>query len=99
MSPHPPIPGALWDTVPAEAQTAILAVIASLEKRIADLEVRLNLNSTNSSRPPSTDPPAVKVERRPPAPPPGRKRGDHPGHWRHPGATVPHEPHRETFEV
>jgi transposase len=52
MSPHPSIPESLWITVPPEAQAAILAVVASLEKRIADLEVRLNQDSTNSSKPP-----------------------------------------------
>jgi transposase len=74
-------------------------VIASLEKRIADLEARLNQNSTNSSRPPSTDPLAVKAKRRPPAPPSGRKRGGQPGHKRHTRALVPPEQVRETFEV
>ena len=51
MSPHPSIPESLWNTVPPQAQVAILAVIASLEKRIADLEktvaelqARLNLD-------------------------------------------------------
>jgi transposase len=99
MSPHPSIPEALWNTVPPEAQTAILAVIASLEKRIAELEARLNLNSTNSSKPPSTDPPAVKLKRRPPALPSGRKRGGQPGHRRHTRALVPPEQIRETIEV
>lgn len=99
MSPHPSIPESLWNTVPPEAQAAILAVIASLEKRIADLEAWLNQNSTNSSKPPSTDPPAVKVKRRPPAPPTGRKRGGQPGHKRHTRAMVPPEQLRETFEV
>src|SRR3954449_3788133 len=99
MSPHPSIPESLWNTVPPEAQAAILAVIASLEKRIADLEARLNQNSTNSSKPPSTDPPAVKVKRRPPAPPSGRKRGGQPGHKRHTRALVPPDQIRETFEV
>jgi transposase len=99
MSPHPSIPDSLWNTVPPEAQAAILAVIASLEKRIAELETRLNLNSTNSSRPPSSDPPAVKLKRRPPAPPSGRKRGGQPGHKRHTRALVPPEQVRETFEI
>src|SRR3954447_10048958 len=98
MSPHLSIPESLWNTVPPEAQAAILAVIASLEKRIADLEAKLNLNSTNSSRPPSTDPPAVKLKRRPPAPPSGRKRGGQPGHKRHTRALVPAEQLRGTFD-
>src|SRR6188472_3091760 len=99
MSPHPPIPESLWDTVPPEAQAALLAVFASLEKRIAELESKLNLNSTNSSKTPSTDPPAVKFKRRPPVPPSGRKRGGQPGHPRHIRALVPPEGLRETFEI
>src|SRR3954449_12550913 len=106
MSPHPPIPEPLWKTVPLEAQAALLEAfgsleirIAELEKTIAELHARLNLNSTNSSKPPSTDPPAVKLKRRPPVPPSGRKRGGQPGHKRHTRALVPPEKLRETFEV
>lgn len=51
MSPYPPIPESLWNTVPPEAQAAILAVVSVREERIADLEARLNQNSTNSSKP------------------------------------------------
>ena len=63
MIPQPPIPAPLWNTVPPEAQAAILALvhslkgrIAELERRVGDLEARLKLNSTNSSKPPSSDP-------------------------------------------
>ena len=38
MTDRPPIPASLWDTIPNEAQTAVLAHIASREQRIADLE-------------------------------------------------------------
>jgi hypothetical protein len=38
MAPPPPIPAPLWNTIPPEAQAAILALVASLEQRIADLE-------------------------------------------------------------
>src|SRR5262245_44028766 len=88
MIPQPPIPATLWNTVPPEAQAAILALVesfkgrvAELERRVGDLEARLKLNSTNSSRPPSSDP--LGLKRKPPAPPSGRKRGGQPGH---PGA-------------
>jgi transposase len=91
MSPHPAIPESLGNTVAPEAQAAVLAVIASWEKRIADLEARLNRNSTHSSRPPATDPPAVTLKRRPPAPPSGRNRRGQPGHQRHTRALVPPE--------
>jgi hypothetical protein len=38
MAPPPPIPADLWNTIAPEAQAAILALVASLEQRIADLE-------------------------------------------------------------
>jgi hypothetical protein len=38
MVARPSIPASLWDTIPPEAQAAILAHIAPLERRIADLE-------------------------------------------------------------
>src|SRR5262249_6389258 len=50
----------------------------TLQRRVAELEQRLEQNSTNSSRPPSSDGPSVK--RRPPEPPSGRARGGQPGH-------------------
>ena len=62
-----PIPDELWDKVPPDAQAAIAAVflamqqwISDLEARVLDLEARLELNSTNSSKPPSTDPIGMK---------------------------------------
>jgi transposase len=60
---------------------------AELKARVADLEARLNQNSSNSSKPPSTDPPAVK--RAPPRPATGKKRGGQPGHPRHERARLP----------
>gem|GEM_PF-4595580 len=38
MAPPPPIPAPLWETIPPEAQAAVLALVASLGQRIADLE-------------------------------------------------------------
>src|SRR5215831_17659300 len=74
----PPIPEPLWDTVPPQAQAALLALLNSLYQRIAELERRLYQNSTNSSKPPSSDP--IGLKRKPPAPPSGRSRGAQPGH-------------------
>src|SRR6185312_3494154 len=78
MIPEPPIPESLWNTIPPEAQAAVLALLGSLEKRIAELEARLNQNSTNSSKPPSSDP--IGLKRKPPSPPSPRKRRGQPGH-------------------
>jgi transposase len=85
MRPEPPIPADLWDQLPPAAQAAVLAVLqayeqrlAALQRRVADLEQRLGQNSTNSSQPPSADPPTVK--RAPPRVPSGRRSGGQPGH-------------------
>ena len=51
---------------------------ARLRARVAELEAKLGLNSTNSSKPPSSDPPAVK--RAPPKAPFGKPSGGQPGH-------------------
>ncbi len=83
------IPETLWNSATPDLQALILGLVeqnASLQQRVADLETRLNLNSTNSSRPPSSDPPSVK--RAPPRKPSGKKRGGQPGHTRHQRALV-----------
>ncbi len=98
-----PIPEELWAKVPPDAQAAIAAVflamrqrIEELETRVRDLEARLKLNSTNSSRPPSSDP--IGMKRKPPAPPSGKKRGGQPGHRQARRLLVPPEKVRETFD-
>src|SRR3954447_24951706 len=103
MIPRPPIPEALWNSVPPEAQIAIMdawdsvnARVLELEQRVRDLEARLKLNSTNSSKPPSSDP--IGFKRRPPAPPSGRKRGGQPGHRRARRRLVPPEKVRTITE-
>src|SRR4051794_18418928 len=103
MIPQPPIPEPLWSSVPPEAQVAILAVldsyegrIAQLEQRVGDLEARLKLNSTNSSKPPSSDP--IGFKRKPPARRSGRKRGGQPGHRRTERRLVPPQDVRSITE-
>src|SRR5438876_739270 len=88
MTPTPPLAAELWDQIPGTAQAAIRGLVqsyeqrlAALQRRIEDLEQRLGQNSTNSSRPPSSDPPTVK--RAPPQPPSGRRSGGQPGHALH----------------
>jgi transposase len=54
---------------------------ADLRQRVSDLDARLNQHSQNSSKPPSSDPPAAPP--RPARVPRGRKAGAQPGHPRH----------------
>jgi transposase len=103
MTLPPPIPESLWNTVPPDAQAAILAVleahqkrIAELERRVGDLEARLKLNSTNSSKPPSSDP--IGLKRKPPAPPSTKKRGGQPGHRKAVRPLVPPEKLRSSHD-
>jgi transposase len=91
-----PLPKELWDRIPPDIQAALWVVIEGYEQRIATLEAelvalktRVNQNSQNSSRPPSSDGPEVK--RRPPQEPSGRKRGGQPGHPPHRRVLVPLE--------
>jgi transposase len=94
MSSVPLIPVELWSAIPSAAQAAVLALVQQYEQRlqnlqqqVAQLTERLNQNSTNSSRPPSSDPPHVK--RRPPKLVTGRKQGAQPGHARQQRPLVP----------
>jgi transposase len=90
MNIGPPLPADLWDSLPPEARALILALraevaelratVQALQQQVQGLQARLNQNSTNSSRPPSTDPPGIK--RRPPRLPSGRQGGGQPGHER-----------------
>jgi transposase len=103
MSNPLPVPDELWNTVPPEAQAAIAAVFLALQQRVTELEIqvrdlqaRLGLNSTNSSKPPSSDP--IGTKRKPPTPPSGRKRGGQPGHDPAHRALVPPEKVRATTD-
>lgn len=94
MPSVPPIPVEVWGQIPPAAQAAVSALIQQYEQRLQglqrqvdDLRQRLNQNSTNSSRPPSSDPPHLK--RRPPKPSSGRQRGGQPGHARQQRPLVP----------
>jgi transposase len=69
-----PLPSEIWAATPAAAQ----ALILTQRERIQELEARLGQDSSNSSRPPSSDAPQAAA--RPRTPPTGRKRGGQPGH-------------------
>lgn len=78
------------DATPRERE--LYAIIARLEARIAELEAELAKacrNSSNSSKPPSSD--IVKPPK--PSPPKGKKRtrGGQPGHKKHERASFPPE--------
>jgi transposase len=62
--------------------------VAELRERVRELEARLGQNSTNSSKPPSSDGPGVV---RPGKKPKGRKRGGQPGHRGHHRTLLPPE--------
>jgi len=93
MNTTPPFPPELWEQTPL----AVREYIRTLEARVAELEAtvqrlleRLQQDSQNSSRPPSSDPPQAlaKRARRGPS---GRKRGGQPGHPGQTRALVPME--------
>ena len=64
-----------------------LAFIQLLLAKIAELEEKLNQNSRNSSKPPSSDGPAVKPA--PPKPVTGKKHGGQPGHPKQSRTLIP----------
>src|SRR4029453_5122222 len=72
------IPVEEWHQTPVSVRLVVLTLL----KRLTTLEARLNQNSSNSSRPPSTDTPATKRQRRRPAAERRKPRGKpgHPGH-------------------
>jgi transposase len=85
-----PLPLDTWEALPAEVQTLLLALQAqvvavqaenvALQARVHDLESRLGQDSSNSSRPPSSDPPQAAAKGKRQSVSSGRKRGGQPGH-------------------
>ena len=63
-----------------ERLEALAVMVPSLQERVRELEARLGLNSTNSSKPPSSDPPGVVRALKKPT---GKKRGGQKGHRGH----------------
>jgi transposase len=61
---------------------------ATLEARVRELEDRIRTNSSNSSKPPSSDGPTTPPRKDPPT---GRLRGGQPGHPRHKRVLLPIE--------
>src|SRR3954467_3353197 len=73
----------MMETFPPEAVVFIQLLLA----KIADLEEKLNQNSHNSAKPPSSDGPAVKPD--PPKPVAGKKPGGQPGHPKQSRVLIP----------
>jgi len=92
------VPEEEWVMWPPAAQALISAwaplvgEVVTLRERVRALEARVGQNSSNSSRPPSSDSPYVPRRRMTPvAPPSGRRAGGQPGHTGHFRALVPPE--------
>jgi transposase len=85
-----PLPPEVWEALPGMAQSLILALqaqvvalrteVGTLQAEVRELRARLGQDSSNSSRPPSSDPAQAGAKRSQQAPPSGRKRGGQPGH-------------------
>ncbi len=83
-----PLPPATWAALPAAAQALMLAVqaqvvalqteVAALHAQRRELHAQPGQDSSNSSRPPSSDPPHAPRQRH--VSPTGRNRGGQPGH-------------------
>jgi len=95
---QPVLPEEMWQATPGGAQALIVALlpllalvpqVEALQAKVRELELRLGQNSSNSSRPPSSDSP--QVPRRSPVPPSGRARGGQPGHVAHQRPMLPPE--------
>ena len=77
-----PLPEEVWSRTPIEARCVIILFynrILQLEERVRELEARFAKNSSNSSKPPSSDSPKA-VKERPKWEPTGRKQGGQKGH-------------------
>lgn len=108
MAQDVPIPKELWELIPPAAQAALLAVIAGLQEQlvvlrgqvvplqtqIAELKAQLGQNSSNSSKPPSTDQSKDKDKNKGGGS--GRPRGGQAGHPRHLRPPLPPD---ETFTI
>lgn len=93
MNATPPFPPELWEQTPVAVQEYIRALearVVALEATVERLLERVQQDSRNSSRPPSSDPPQA-IGQRPRRGPSGRQRGGQPGHQGQTRALVPLE--------
>lgn len=80
------------------ALSKLLARVQVLESLVQELHARLAANSSNSSRPPSSDGPGATPPL-PPATPSGLRRGGQPGHPKHERRLLPPERVTQTTTV
>ena len=76
-----PITAEDWENTPASVQGVIIMLwreIQTLKEQVAKLQERVNKNSQNSSKPPSSDPPQKRSYPKPE--PSGEKKGGQKGH-------------------
>lgn len=108
MTMPPPLPEESLASLPAAARLHVRQIealvtllsnqVVVLAARVAELEAKLGQDSSNSSRPPSSDGPQVK--RGVPRPPSQRRRGGQKGHPKHhrvilpPDRVIDHKPTR-----
>jgi transposase len=81
MVERPPLTEETWATLAPEVVAyiaALEAAVQTLTARVAELDARLRQNSSNSSRPPSSDAPRARSV--PPPAPDRRRPGGQPGH-------------------
>ena len=90
-----------WEQTPAAVQEFVLSLIAQvqrLEAEVATLSERVNRNSRNSSKPPSSDEPNVSSQSNKRAKG-KRKRGAQPGHKGTRRKLVPIEQVKEEYDM
>lgn len=97
VTPTVLIPDEQWETFPPAARAIIIRLgarvdalesqVASLQAEVADLRARLSRNSSNSSKPPSSDRPKIQKRKEKT----GKPRGGVPGHEAHFREKVPPE--------
>lgn len=87
MSLPPPITAEQLAALPPEIRALVRAIVDHYERRIAELEARLNKTPQNSSLPPSTQHPHAKAPTKKPKS--QKKRGGQPGHEKHERLLIP----------
>ncbi len=74
----------------------LMAQVEALTARVAELEARLSQNSSNSSKPPSTDAPGSRRQSKERT---GRRPGGQPGHKKHERALLPPQAVQHVVEL